>query len=447
MSFLIALAGIARSESAGPAEVDKAFRAFITAFQARPGQSGTSVSFWLARKSALNSNSNSVKLFACEENRNMLPASTLKIVTAASVLEHFGPTDRLTTRLYWDGNQLVLVGAGDPELNTAAMESLARQAAPRLPRQVKRLLVDARRFSQPCYPPGWSGDDLQKVYAPEVRALLIEHEGIPFSPTTGYAVPWLNEALRRTLEPSLHSPSLHEGRVVLNDSDLATGHALRWALGQEGIKLEDVARVENAAPAATGEEIANQTSRPVYEILRQGLAVSDNLVMECLHRLCREERPLRLQGPNDVRIVDGSGLSRYNLISTRLLGETVLETPGLVDLLPVPGGNGTLSKRFLSTPLEGHLHAKTGTMSGVSGLVGEFSLGDWHYAFAMLINGSVGPVRPLKKAEDVWLTTLYGLLSGERSSVQDSKTRSRAFCTPAVGSTAEPWAGRMTQRH
>ena len=77
--------------------------------------------------------------------------------------------------------------------------------------------------------------------------------------------------------------------------------------------------------------------------------------------------------------VDGSGLSRHNLISPRAfraLFEAMYEQwpraafDGYVALLPVAGRSGTLATRFRGTPAEDILHAKTGTETGISSLSG-----------------------------------------------------------------------------
>ena len=96
-------------------------------------------------------------------------------------------------------------------------------------------------------------------------------------------------------------------------------------------------------------------------------------------------------------MVDGCGLSRYNLVSSRQLLQLLNSEPTLLDYLPRAGLDGTMKRRAA----EGQVRAKTGTMSGVSGLVGEFTgVSGKRYRFALLLNGFVGPAAPFKKAED-----------------------------------------------
>jgi D-alanyl-D-alanine carboxypeptidase/D-alanyl-D-alanine-endopeptidase (penicillin-binding protein 4) len=81
-------------------------------------------------------------------------------------------------------------------------------------------------------------------------------------------------------------------------------------------------------------------------------------------------------GKNDFDFYDGSGLSSYNLVTPRAVAKllsyaahdpkTGAPQPWFADWkasLPVGGVDGTLSDRFTTAPLKGHVFAKTGTHS------------------------------------------------------------------------------------
>jgi len=90
---------------------------------------------------------------------------------------------------------------------------------------------------------------------------------------------------------------------------------------------------------------------------------------------------------------DGSGLSRHNLLSTEALS-TLLRSwrnKPHADLyktfLPVGGVSGSLIHRFTNMP--GVVHAKTGSMSGVSSLSGYIDKRPTHpeVVFSIIVNG------------------------------------------------------------
>ncbi len=91
--------------------------------------------------------------------------------------------------------------------------------------------------------------------------------------------------------------------------------------------------------------------------------------------------------PSDFRQVDGSGLSRRNIATPRSL-VTILRamyyTPQrdvFYNSLPIAGVTGTLRNRMKSTPAQGTVHAKTGTLRGVRALSGYMK----HPHFGMVV--------------------------------------------------------------
>jgi len=92
------------------------------------------------------------------------------------------------------------------------------------------------------------------------------------------------------------------------------------------------------------------------------------------------KRMIELTGlePDDYSLADGSGVSRYNLISTELIMNIFryfyYSEPNIFktfyNTLPIAGVDGTLEKRMRNTLAEGNVKAKTGTLSGVATLSG-----------------------------------------------------------------------------
>jgi len=80
--------------------------------------------------------------------------------------------------------------------------------------------------------------------------------------------------------------------------------------------------------------------------------------------------------PQSFYLADGSGLSRNNKATPRALVETLrvmYYAPNrdiFLTSLPTAGMSGTLSNRMKQTPVQGIVHAKTGTLTGVRALSG-----------------------------------------------------------------------------
>jgi D-alanyl-D-alanine carboxypeptidase/D-alanyl-D-alanine-endopeptidase (penicillin-binding protein 4) len=102
--------------------------------------------------------------------------------------------------------------------------------------------------------------------------------------------------------------------------------------------------------------------------------------------------------PDAQQLVDGSGLSRRNVISAEAL-LTVLRrmhaangSSQFVSGLPIAGTDGSLEGRMVRTAAQGNLRAKTGTMSNIRSLAGYVTTRDGEpLAFVIMVNNFEGP--------------------------------------------------------
>ena len=102
--------------------------------------------------------------------------------------------------------------------------------------------------------------------------------------------------------------------------------------------------------------------------------------------------------PDEFYLMDGSGLSRRDLITpaamVRLLTYAAGEPWGaaLEESLPVAGVDGALAERFMNTPAVGLIHAKTGTLSHVNALSGYAQTrAGKKFAFSIFCNNHIQP--------------------------------------------------------
>lgn len=340
------------------------------------------------------------ELWAQQDDLPMQPASTNKVLTAAAALLALDPGARVTTRVTSSDQPgvVVLVGGGDPTLSTAddSHDTWYRDAAriSDLAAQVLRsgvtptaVQVDLSAFSGPTMAQGWDAADIEGGDIAPIEAVMVD--GGRIQPTTPQS--------RRSPTPGLDA-----------------GRALAVALGV------DPATVTIATASATGRELGEVRSAPLVERLGEMMNASDNVMAECVARevAAAMGRPRSFTGAVDAvtnrlatahipvggaTLMDSSGLSVDDRLPAAALdgvmqaaaGPGDLQLRPLLDLLPVAGGSGTLSERFLN-PKTGHgaagwLRAKTGSLTHTNALAGIVTDRDLRVLTFAFISNDAGP--------------------------------------------------------
>jgi D-alanyl-D-alanine carboxypeptidase/D-alanyl-D-alanine-endopeptidase (penicillin-binding protein 4) len=206
--------------------------------------------------------------------------------------------------------------------------------------------------------------------------------------------------------------------------------------------LADRLRSRAVTISATLVDTAGPAAFPVAE-LSHGIdtvvvylnKVSDNLSAENLLRTMAAERTgrpgraeaghvlvnrfLQSAGVDTGRLVlsDGSGLSRYNLVSASsliALLRAMRSDPELFPLfrrsLPVAGVDGTINRRMQGTRAQANLRAKTGTLSDVTALSGYVTTADGEdLAFSVIMQKYPWSSRAYRGVQDRIGAFLAGL--------------------------------------
>jgi D-alanyl-D-alanine carboxypeptidase/D-alanyl-D-alanine-endopeptidase (penicillin-binding protein 4) len=80
------------------------------------------------------------------------------------------------------------------------------------------------------------------------------------------------------------------------------------------------------------------------------------------------------------------------------------------DALPVAGVDGTLASRMRGTPLQGNVHAKTGTVSNVRSLSGYLTTAAGEpMVFSMIVNHHTATSRDADRLAEAALLRVYAL--------------------------------------
>jgi serine-type D-Ala-D-Ala carboxypeptidase/endopeptidase (penicillin-binding protein 4) len=366
--------------------------------------------------------------------RPMLPASTLKLVTAAAILTTLGPDARLRTSVETtapidrDGSlrgDLHLLGSGDPLLASAEYGRWVFPARPRTPLEsladdlvasgLRRVHGDivghAEGFGGPTVAEGWIESYYNDFNARHIGGLTVD-AGL--------------EGRYRWADGKKPDPDDRETqptRVILELAEDPARNAadqLARALDHRGVRIDGEAVAREPDATVVG-RLATVESPPMADLLRFMVQSSDNHIADTLlHTVGRvrtgegswergERAAIQVLGhlgvdTSGVRLADGSGLSRDD----RLTALSLVELDRAMSagrhgeiwqsLMAVAGERGTLSTRLRGTPAQGRLLAKTGNLRDVSSLSGFVRNEHERHHFAIIANRATGTDRAVVRA-------------------------------------------------
>ncbi|CAN5159822.1 D-alanyl-D-alanine carboxypeptidase/D-alanyl-D-alanine-endopeptidase [soil metagenome] len=271
-------------------------------------------------------------LFAASAGELLLPASTMKLITAAIALDRFGTDFRFSTDVLSDGSvdgsgtlngNLFIRGDGDPTFSrryhpgdySAPVNKLAELVASAGIRRVTGSIIgDATAFDAESYPAGWLTRYQGAGYAARVSSLSLNENVVWVTVAPGNA----GQAARVWLEPATttiplrgsvrtvagtgasvrainardgavqvsgsigaRSPVRRFGLVVLDPPSFTAG-AFHASLLKQGITVDGDVRLGATPPGAT--KVASLLSPPLDQIVAPMNRESINLFAELLFK-------------------------------------------------------------------------------------------------------------------------------------------------------------------
>ena len=323
-------------------------------------------------------------------DRLFTPASNLKIYTSACALDTFGPGHCFPTQItaavddksHTIQGDLKIIGGGNAMLSSQELGKLADKILDEW--NVKTLqgkvVVDNSRYSDTQLGPGWMWDDQPYYFNMRVTPLMVDfnvEKRIAVDDPHAWVASMFTEMLRK------------RGVKIESPQASASPAAVR-TLALDGTKLSETLRHFNhKSENAVGEVLLHEIAI-AGGIKRPSWPDGAKLITNWLHDTAGLEK-------GSFKLVDGSGLSRYNLISAdssvKLLafmrGHKHYQT--FFDALPaydVDASNGKTQKL---------VRAKSGGMSGVSTISGYAqTLDGRQLAFSLLGNGFIGSSKPVR---------------------------------------------------
>ncbi|AZQ10542.1 D-alanyl-D-alanine carboxypeptidase/D-alanyl-D-alanine-endopeptidase [Shewanella khirikhana] len=209
-----------------------------------------------------------------------------------------------------------------------------------------------------------------------------------------------------------HSPNSLPLSIAVSEPNAWARSKVTAAIGKLGISIGSVSFANEVASGA--HLLSEHSSLPLPELVTKMLKESDNLIADAFFKTLGklENSSADFIGSSQAmetslselgleldhsRLLDGSGLSRYNLLSAQTLFNTLElihdrpELNSLIEALPIAAKDGTLAYRrgFGAPPLKDKVFAKTGSMQGVANLAGFATSKDSEIAFVVIENGLV----------------------------------------------------------
>lgn len=374
-------------------------------------------------------------LVAHNADKPFVPASNTKLVSFYAGLLHL-PDSLPALRYVIRGDSLIFWGTGNPLL---LHPDLPDSAAIRFLRsRSERLFFSAANYAGPRFGGGWAWDDYNDDYSCELAPLPLYGNFARFS--------FPDRRPDFTVQPALFAdstvlaPPTWQQRGVRRDEDRnrfvrpPVGKTprqdvpFRWSPELAARLLsEQLNRPVGVVRTAQPRSATLLSGTPTDSLYKRMLQLSDNTLAEQILLMASAQRGDTLLNARrimnltdsvafgkrtDIRWVDGSGLSRYNLFSPNSLIallrqlQATIPQPRLFALLPAAGQSGTLRSLYkTNTPF---IFAKSGSMSGVYNLSGYLVTRKGRVLlFSMMHNNFTGSVSEMRQRTARFLEQIH----------------------------------------
>lgn len=375
-------------------------------------------------------------IYACNENRYFIPASTAKLFTFYTSLKLL-PDSLIGLRYSQTDSTIIFQGTADPSFLNSELYS--DKVLHFLNDSTKKLIYSPINLSDEKFGSGWAWDDFNYSFQAEKSTF----------PIYGNTFELQSDSVKRLT----FSPHYFSERTQKSDIDLASGLKLKrneienifsYKIGKiDSIKTRKSPFIysdslfvnllqDTLNKPITISETDSLLPLELKSISRDSalkfmMTESDNFTAEQLtlinaYKKYSEYKSKRIltylsdsllsEITFKPRLVDGSGLSRYNLVTPStyiyVLKDLYSMVPQqtLFSLLATNGKEGTLKKRLDSFPPI--LFGKTGTVSNNHSLIGYLKTKSGKtLAFSLMINHFRTPLSSVRNEMDRLLADFY----------------------------------------
>ena len=335
-------------------------------------------------------------VFSINADLQLVPASTLKIFTALVALHYLGSDYRFVTEFYQDHHSnLKVKGYGDPLLISEALAKIALDltSIPGIEfNYINDLVLDDSYFKTPIAIPGINLSN--EPYDAPIGALCVNFNTVNFKRNTNgiFISAEPQTPLLPFVQARIEASQLDHGRIQFssqrNENTLYSGHLLLYFLKKESVQFGGRIRTGKVQPNNDELIFRYASSFSLIHIISKLLEFSNNFMANQLLVTCGAKAygpPGTLENGvqaasayaknilniDNIRIVEGSGISRKNRISA----------VSLYKILKVFAPYHFLMRKMGTT------FYKTGTLRGIHARAGYIENKEGRlYSFVVLIN-------------------------------------------------------------
>lgn len=334
-------------------------------------------------------------LYSLNPDKELIPASILKILTSLAGLEILGQDYHFTTQYSFDkdSNDLKIKGFGDPLLISEVLMEFARDIILNTGlSKINDIIIDQSYFNAAELIPG-RGDSLNP-YDAHNGALCANFNTINFkwdSLNRQFVSAEPQTPLLPVFYNQIEKSGLKQDRVILSkqQSDLYFGWLMKYFLARQGIKINGIVRLGSFPPNSPS-LFSFKSPFDLQDVVKKLLQYSNNFIANQLLITMGAEmfdEPGTIEkgivaiqrfsnsrlGIPDIKIYEGSGLSRLNRISPNQMLKILIAFLPYCELL-----------RYTESDFY-----KTGTLSDVKSRAGYLMGGSQKlYPYVIMLNRS-----------------------------------------------------------
>lgn len=333
------------------------------------------------------------QILSFNSDKELVPASIWKVTTALAALETLGMEYRFKTGFYLDQHKnLYIKGFGDPFLISEEIDLIFKILIEKGIDEIKNIYLDSSSFDLPEPPPGVTSS--LNPYDAFNGALVVNFNTINFYVDNNYNISSAEEQTPTLSIMKELGQRFNEGKHRINISgnpknvSKHTGEIFRAFQKKYKIPGKGSEKDKNV-PDGLSPFYMHYSSKTLFDIVKEMMLYSNNYIANQIYLTMGAEEYgypatwekgenflehyLYINLPeysNEIKVSEGSGISRGNRITPRAFMEILKRYKPYANTLPLEKG----------------IYVKSGTLKGIYSYAGYFKNETGYDSFVIILN-------------------------------------------------------------